>query len=378
MLNNVTSQLFIMLHNNPLFIRLLSKDRVERCFAYLITVIILLTITYCLIKPSGAPICTLWSTLIVICYMYIDHNKYNQLFRAILFLLLLISVGVYYDGTNVVNRYRYNISGDTILYDESLVRLDTYLLGHIFPYGQIALYLDNSKYIGVNSVIGPYYAEILQLFYVSYYVWGNAVAAWLYYNYLISKTTTDKYKSWRRILMFLTTWTGTFMINFICSLIFPAVSPRLYLRHQYNNEIHGLLLCDLLRAGLTVAAKGTYSAFPSGHCGLSMVAALIAYRCRHMIHRYCVILICIAAVLISLATVVMRYHYFVDFLSSFALVAIGAYWGGWQSDLTYNAIINNTDSMLLDNDSMHDTTLQKRKLTDRNDLDDTIELVVVK
>lgn len=330
-------------------------------------------------KPNGAPICTLFTSLILICYMYsADTFRYYQYTRILMTLLLLVSVGIFYDGTNVVNRYRYQLYGDTILYDESLVTLDTHILGWLFPHGQLALYLDTNEYIGVNSSIGIYYAELLQLFYVSYYVWGNAVCVWLYYIYLFRSTDNkSKIKNYRRINMFLTTWTGTFMLNFICNLLYPAVSPRLYLRHEYTNEIHGLFMCDLLRGALTIAAKGTYSAFPSGHCGQSWIAALIGYRCRNIIHKYCVYILILAAALISLATVVMRYHYFVDFIGSLALVCIGAYFGGFQSDHTYEALLNMNSSDVNNNHTTNDyiDTDDKHKLS--NQYREGIELVVV-
>jgi len=294
------------------------------------------------IKPGGAPICTLFAAIIFGAFIG-SEGRYSFYFRPLLFLTLLISVGIFYDGTNVVNRYRYGQRGDAMLYDKSLVALDAALLSWLFPHGQLALTLDTNSYIGVTSTIGPYYAEALQIMYVSYYVWGNSLAVWFYYQYWRCADGRGKREQWRRIQMFLTAWTGTFMLTFVCNLLFPAVSPRIYLHKLYTNDIHGLFLCDILRAGLTVAAKGTYSAFPSGHCGLSWIAALVAYRARHVIPRVTVYMLSLFAALISLATLVMRYHYFVDFISAFALVAAGAWWGGFHTDNSYSANLLDAD-----------------------------------
>jgi len=403
-----------------------NDDRVDRYFAYLITTICLLTLLYTLLKPlTGAPMCTVLCTIIVTSYLHQDHTcKYHPYARPILFLSLLISVGIYYDGTNVINRYRYHLYGDSILYDESLVQLDSMILSTFFPLGQIALTLDVNTMIGVTSSIGPYYAEILQLFYVSYYVWGNAIAVCFMYHYykisLLSSTSSTSsstiisnngsinnndnsnlkddtlkrgsstHESWRRILMFLTAWTGTFMLNFLCNLIFPAVSPRIYLKQYYvHEEIHGLFLCDILRAGLKLAAHGTYSAFPSGHCGLSWVAAIVGYRARHIIPRWAYITLSVAAALISLATVVMRYHYFVDFLAAFALVAAGIYWGGFTTDQMYITLLtqqqlvsssSNMNGTLADDELPSKSLIGKSKVTAdaHDDEEEMIELMQTK
>lgn len=370
--------------------KLVSHDRVERHFAYLIALICALTSIFILLKPStlGAPMCTVLCIAITLLYIGCD-SRYSYYCRPLLFVLLLVAVGIYYDGTNVVNRARYAVNGDSMLYDESLLALDSALLSWVFPLGQLALALDTNSTIGVTSGIGPYYAEVLQLFYVSYYVWGNAVGVWFMYHYYRAqqlssgssdvKESPEKRQAWRRVQMFLTAWSGTFMLNFFCNLVYPAVSPRIFLKQHYVNEdIHGIFLCDILRAGLKLAAHNTYSAFPSGHCGLSWVAALVGYRARHIIPRTAVIALNIAAALISLATIVMRYHYFVDFLGAFALVAVGTYWGGWYTDAMYQTLITQPSLLHPADDKFVEKQKPKAKTEDFEEDGDMIELIVSK
>lgn len=61
--------------------------------------------------------------------------------------------------------------------------MDNALLGWLFPKGQLALYLDTQSDFGVTTGIGRVYAEILQILYISYYFWGNAIGVWLAYQY---------------------------------------------------------------------------------------------------------------------------------------------------------------------------------------------------
>jgi hypothetical protein len=81
--------------------------------------------------------------------------------------------------------------------------------------------------------------------------------------------------------MFLTAWLGTFLFNFLLNLAVPAMSPRIHIALEYTNEIKGIYFANLIRKALTSAASNTFSAFPSGHCGLSWLTAYIGYRIEY-------------------------------------------------------------------------------------------------
>ena len=106
---------------------------------------------------------------------------------------------------------------------------------------------------------------------------------------------------------------------------------------SYQNEITGFFIANSLRAAITSAAAQTYSAFPSGHCGLSWLVPIMAYRMGYK--RYTVAT-AIAATLISSATLLLRYHYFADFLFSVFVVYWGAWFGGFHTASCYEASLN--------------------------------------
>ena len=116
-------------------------------------------------------------------------------------------------------------------------------------------------------------------------------------------------------------------------MIFPAVSPRIHIRLQYVNEIRGFWIADSLRSAIQGAAANTFSAFPSGHCGLSWLVPIFAHRMGYRTYR---LLTIIAAVLITSATLVMRYHYFADFLFSLLIVYFSAWFGGFHTQQCYD------------------------------------------
>ena len=287
----------------------------------------------------------------------------TALIRVGLIVTLTVAAGIYFGGSNQVARFRYELYGEAMLWDATLLQWDNVLWGWIFPKGQLALYLDTHPYIGPTTTIGKVYAEVLQIMYASYYLWGNAIAVYLLLQYVFScwkpagvwQTILSKIEHhivgdttsraltpeqhWRRLMMFSTAWTGTYILNFTLNMMVPAVSPRIYLAREYQHEIEGLYFANMIRSALTGAAANSFSAFPSGHCGLSWLPAYMAHRFRFA--RYAKI-VRGAAVLITLATIVLRYHYFVDMLFATILLGFGVAAGNLYSQSVYDACVLGT------------------------------------
>jgi len=299
---------------------------------------------------GGAPMCTLWCALIVFATLLNVHqlkteNPAADWTRLAQFILLASGVIIFFDGTNIANRARFARQGKALLQDPALLAMDDALLGWAFPKGQISLWLDTNEYIGVTSTIGMLYTEVLQVMYASYYVWGNGLGAFLaftyFYRVLYNKAPKVPRRSdrmeWRRIQMFLTAWLGTFLFNFLLNLAVPAVSPRIYLKDDYVNEVKGIYFANLIRKALTSAASNTFSAFPSGHCGLSWLTAYIGYRIGFTRFYHASLT---AAVTITLATLVLRYHYFVDMLFATLLLTFGVVMGSFSSTEVYESCVS--------------------------------------
>ena len=124
----------------------------------------------------------MWSLailLVTLTNVYAEQRDRSTLFevtRGIQFVLAMLSVLIYYDGSNVVNRYRFAQRGESMLYDPQLLKMDEFLLGWLYPRGQLALYLDTQMTFGVTTQIGRIYAEVFQILYISYYFWSVASA----------------------------------------------------------------------------------------------------------------------------------------------------------------------------------------------------------
>ncbi len=173
---------------------------------------------------------------------------------------------------------------------------------------------------------------------MSYYFWGNAIGVILAFKYFYfsvwrKNKGTRKRLQWRNIQMFVSAWVGAFVLNHLLNLCFPAVSPRIYLAENYQNELKGLWILASMRNAITNAAANTFSAFPSGHCGLSLLAVLLAFRIH--LSKFYTYAVAVSTFLIILATQVLRYHYFVDFFFSSSVVLFGAWLGGFHDGELY-------------------------------------------
>eukprot|EP00823_Brevimastigomonas_motovehiculus_P004290 TRINITY_DN279_c0_g12_i1.p1 TRINITY_DN279_c0_g12~~TRINITY_DN279_c0_g12_i1.p1 ORF type:complete len:544 (-),score=120.20 TRINITY_DN279_c0_g12_i1:144-1775(-) len=321
----------------------MSNDRLTTYFVYTAGMMVFLTLIYGYLHPlglfGGTPLCTAWCIGVVtsLLLLYRFELKRNQRSIAwtqfILSWLLPLSVPVFFEGSNIINRARYKQVGGDMLYDLAFLRLDDFFLGWLYPKGQMALWLDNSSILGPTTTLGCWMVEIFQIMYVSYYFWGNAIALYLMWQYfyvcVYKGYGSNDYKlvQWRRMQMFMTAWVSTYLLNFFCHLVFPAVSPRIYLEDEYrHNRLNGIFLGDLLRNAISSAASQSYSVFPSGHCSMSLLAASLAHRLGFRVYSY---IAGTAAVLICLATQILRYHYFSDFLFAWVLVGFGLFFGGF-------------------------------------------------
>ena len=210
------------------------------------------------------------------------------------------------------------LSRTPAMHDAELLSWDVALLGWLFPQGQLALFLDTAPYISPSSFLGRFIVEILNVFYISYYVWGYAVFVLLggyclYYHFRpAGSKEEEKHEALKRLETFVGIWAAGFLVTFFMNLSVPAVSPRLYLKPLYKTEITGFGLAKLTRSAFEV--DKSFGTFPSGHVSESYAIAwaascILTPNKWHMRFRYWLWL---ASTLIAIATLWLRYHYVID------------------------------------------------------------------
>jgi len=358
-----------------------SEDVAQHRLQFVSAFVVFMSLIFLFIHPQGiltttGALCTLWAFAVGCFYCFYiteapsgasHYSAYGRtrttsstlgvlsgvpsqpsLARLALFFLLGFSPLMYFEGSNAVNRFRFQQLGVGLLYDRFFLEIDTQLLGRFFPRGQVSLFLDLDPVIGVTSFIGRCLTEVLQIAYCSYYFWGNALLLYLAYMYFREKqvhvpgqSPLTQHQQWRRLILVLAAWVSTYMLNFLLNLIFPAVSPRIFIADDYKNPVRGILIADYLRSATANAAANSFSAFPSGHCGLSWLAVAMA-RAVGFPRYYIVTLI--AAITITAATLALRYHYVIDAIAAIVLYKFGVFVGFLDSPELFHLAVTQSST----------------------------------
>lgn len=183
----------------------------------------------------------------------------------------------------------------------------------------MSLLLDQSEHGNPSSVLGRFYTDVLQIFYVTYYVWGYLPILILGYRYIRAWKRRDGHgvnKALAQVKLYLTGWLSSFLFVFTINTCLPAMSPRLFLKQYYSHRLEGFGLARLL-IGVATEDK-SFGSFPSGHFAESLVAGIYLLQ----IQRPTGIVVVISSVMIGLATQFLRYHYFADLIGAGLLVPL--------------------------------------------------------
>ncbi len=192
-------------------------------------------------------------------------------------------------------------------YDQALLALDRLLLG-TNPTEWLARFAN------------PYLTEVLQIAYSLFYVFFIVVGLELY-----RKKDRSLFHYFRFTVVY------GFFISYIGYFFLPAVGPRFTLHDfsRIDTELPGLLLTPGLRWFVNIfesihpgvsnsiaLVNAQRDVFPSGHTMMTLITLVFAYRYKLRIRHY----VFCAGVLLIVATVYLRYHYFVDVLAGALLV----------------------------------------------------------
>lgn len=240
----------------------------------------------------------------------------SRVTRALLTLFLALCVPTHYGATGKVIQGLANPRQD-----EALIHADDWILGWMIPRGQLSLWIDQNAWIGPHTVLGKTLTELFQVFYFSYYFWGYglviflAVQAW-------KKPLSDR---WETLQKFLCAWLGAYLVNFVCYIFLPAIGPKYFYPELFVNSVDGWGFARQIQDFIQSNQATAEDCFPSGHTALSWITALCALR---IVPRYGK-LATFAAIMITMATLYLRYHYVADVLGAIPLVLTGLAWGGF-------------------------------------------------
>lgn len=193
------------------------------------------------------------------------------------------------------------------LYDDVLIRWDYWLFG-----------VNPTQWLhGLSSRV---LTEYLQLCYVLYFFMPLVHGIELHY-----KGSDTRFLTFSAIILF------TFYLSYLLYFIMPAIGPRFTLHDYYtlNDDLPGIFLTDIFRklldlgssiqpgSALTQAIVNR-DCMPSGHTMVTLMNIILAFRFKSSFRW--VFAIIGSSLIVS--TVYLRYHYVVDIIAGFVLVAI--------------------------------------------------------
>ena len=215
------------------------------------------------------------------------------------------------------------------LKDESVIAWDNFLLGWIFPKGQISLYLDKNEYIGPHTGFGTFFNSILQVFYFIYYLIPYISIYLICFVLCIKETRFRKRSSgvksqtfdenWSNLFFIFSVYNITYTMIFFVNTLVPASSPRLFIADLYEHPLNLKGIAGFLNK--TCKDNKSANSFPSGHVGETIC---IAYCLFAMKKKGAAVIVLFSSIMIALATLFLRYHYFSDVLAAL-IISTSAY-----------------------------------------------------
>lgn len=250
--------------------------------------------------------------------------------RSRLFSLLswVATIPVYYQATGFVIQLKGLANRD-----ELLLAFDRFFFRSFFKQGQISLWLDTHPWVGPHTLLGRLVTEILQLAYVSYYVWGYGLFFLLLSRWWRSHPNEGLTQThFNQLNHFTISWVGAYSLNFFCYIALPAIGPQFVFAPDYTHRLGGLIgLAESFRELVSKNQAVLQDCFPSGHTAISWLVALMALRYAPRYGRVATI----AAALITAATLYLRYHYIVDLIAAVPLLFASLLLGKFLSRATF-------------------------------------------
>ena len=266
---------------------------------------------------------------IVLLYLYLTkyvlHSSLwlkREIMQYVIMVVMALHLPAYYLSSSRVTHSKE-------LKDESVIAVDNFILGWLFPKGQLSLYLDKNDYIGPHTGFGSFFNSILQVFYFIYYLIPYISIYLICFLLCIKETKFRKRSSgvksqtfdenWSNLFFIFSVYNITYTMIFFINTLVPASSPRLFMADMYEHPLNLKGFAGFLNK--TCRDNKSANSFPSGHVGETMCIAFCLFSMKKKIPA---IIVLFSSIMIALATLFLRYHYFSDVLAAL-IISTSAY-----------------------------------------------------
>jgi membrane-associated phospholipid phosphatase len=156
--------------------------------------------------------------------------------------------------------------------------------------------------VWIQKYISPGWTDFFIGAYANYFVLVICVPFVLYLQ--------KRYEAFRYTLL---TIIICYYAGYFLFILFPAAPPRLVLKEYFFVNLQGELLANI--NGSILKASSSRGAFPSLHCGVSIVTLLFAWKYI----RWMFWMMLPAVVVLLISTVYLRHHYVIDLFAGLLL-----------------------------------------------------------
>lgn len=191
---------------------------------------------------------------------------------------------------------------------------------HPEPYEYLWLAVDRAVFGAdaarlVDGALPPWFVEVLQLDYASFY--ALCVASALLAGWRSGGRAFD-----RAMLLLV----GGFLASYLGYLLVPTLAPKLAL--AFPEEVAGLWLTAPVRAWIDGAEANRWDCFPSGHTMLTITSLIILRRWARPAFR----VLLVPGLLLIASTVLLRYHWVSDVVAGAVCAWPCAWLCDWLAD----------------------------------------------
>ncbi|HAM99733.1 MAG TPA: hypothetical protein DCQ26_14095 [Marinilabiliales bacterium] len=185
--------------------------------------------------------------------------------------------------------------------DPYLIKIDQFLLGT-----QPAVFF--------QDYISKPLTDYMFFSYSMFFVYPMLLPAILYFK--------GNYNGFRKTLVSIII---AFYAGYIGYVIFPAVGPKYTLTHLFHSHLDGGMITNKISyiIDYSISAHTRRDCFPSLHNGITLLTLLFAFKYL----RWFFYILLPLAISLFIATLYLRYHYFIDMVAGFVLAFAMFYFG---------------------------------------------------
>jgi len=248
--------------------------------------ILCIVLVYHSLVPMAGIVAVMYMSIIAGTLFLISMEHSNRLFRMLRYFYPYIFIGFVFESLGFIVPFVNPYNKDSIL-----IKMDRAILGK-----DAALIFN---FFNIKGIV-----DYLQVSYLAYYLLPIVIILYFYKKNKIKKLSYTLFAL-----------SLGYYISYLGYIFIPAIGPRYSLDYLSYMPLNGGIVFKTIHPFLDSLEHIKQDCFPSGHTEISLLVFLLFWDENKTI----ALLILPIIVSLILATLVLRYHYFVDVISGVVL-----------------------------------------------------------